>query len=124
MSSISGHSRGSRGENEIFSSDVPDDELTSSASRRSENQGAGRTPGVLRTRQGDDLYNGQNTLPHTKGFSIQIGSETFKLSGASIMSDGQYSLNHSFRSLLRILEHPHISQSFLRNNFNRGMALD
>lgn len=88
VSSVSGQSRG---ENETFSSDVQDDELASSVSRRSENR-AGRTPGVLRARQGDDVYNGQNPLPHAKGFSIQIGSENFKLSGASIMSDGQYSL--------------------------------
>lgn len=82
VSSISGHSRG---ENETFSSDILDDELASSASRRFENRGTGKTPGVLRTRQADDA----NTLPHAKGFSIQIGSENFKLSGASIMSDGQ-----------------------------------
>ena len=31
----------------------------------------------------------QNVLPNEKGFPIQIGSELFRLSGASIMSDGQ-----------------------------------
>ncbi len=31
-----------------------------------------------------------STLPDEKGFSIQIGSEMFKLSGASIMSDGRF----------------------------------
>lgn len=31
-------------------------------------------------------------LPHEKVFPIQIGSELFRLSGASISSDGQYIL--------------------------------
>lgn len=84
MSSVSGHSQ-----NETVNSDVLEDEFSSNTSRISENRGAGRTPGVLRTRQGEEMNNGQHTLPHAKGFSIQIGSENFKLSGASIMSDGQ-----------------------------------
>ena len=56
--------------------------------RTQENRGAGRTPGVLRNGQGDDAS--QFALPPGKGFPIQIGSELFRLSGASIMSDGQY----------------------------------
>lgn len=95
VSTASGHSRS---DNALFRSDTMDDENISGASIRSENKGAGRTPGVLRTRQGEDLQNGQQSLPHAKGFSIQIGSEIFKLSGASIMSDGQYS--HVLRVLL------------------------
>ncbi len=55
-----------------------------------ENKGAGRTPGVLRSGQDNVTQNGQFTLPPGKGFPIQIGSELFRLSGASIMSDGQY----------------------------------
>ncbi|KAL9607407.1 MAG: hypothetical protein Q9167_007678 [Letrouitia subvulpina] len=44
-----------------------------------------RTPGVLRAGQSQkDVH----SLPDEKAFSIQIGSELFKLSGASIMSDG------------------------------------
>lgn len=31
-----------------------------------------------------------SVLPHEKVFPIQIGSELFRLSGASISSDGQY----------------------------------
>lgn len=84
VSSVSGHSQ-----NETFNPDVLEDEFASNTSRISENRGAGRTPGVLRTRQGEEVTNGQHELPHAKGFSIQIGSENFKLSGASIMSDGQ-----------------------------------
>lgn len=55
-----------------------------------ENSGAGKTPGVLRLGYGSNAQNGQFTLPPGKGFPIQIGSELFRLSGASIMSDGQY----------------------------------
>jgi hypothetical protein len=32
-----------------------------------------------------------NILPHERVFPIQIGSELFRLSGASISSDGMYS---------------------------------
>ena len=32
----------------------------------------------------------KGTLPKEKGFSVQIGSELFRLSGASIMSDGAH----------------------------------
>jgi hypothetical protein len=35
-------------------------------------------------------------LPHEKVFPIQIGSELFRLSGASISSDGQYNSFESF----------------------------
>ncbi|KAL9042757.1 MAG: hypothetical protein Q9214_003690 [Letrouitia sp. 1 TL-2023] len=44
-----------------------------------------RTPGVLRAGQSQKDV---QSLPDEKAFSIQIGSELFKLSGASIMSDG------------------------------------
>ena len=117
VSSVSGHSQ-----NEMFNSDTLEDEFASNTSRISENRGAGRTPGVLRTRQGEEVTNGQHTLPHTKGFSIQIGSENFKLSGASIMSDGQsrFAVSSFSWSLLRILEHPHTSQSSSRNSFDRA----
>lgn len=46
-------------------------------------------PGVLRLGQRSASQNGQRSLPDEKGFSIQIGSKLFKLSGASIMSDGR-----------------------------------
>lgn len=84
VSSASGQSRG---ENPFPRSDVQDEEV-SSTTARSENKGAGRTPGVLRTRTGLESDDGQYALPHAKGFSIQIGSDVFKISGASIMSDG------------------------------------
>lgn len=65
-----------------------------------------------------------DTLPHEKVFPIQIGTELFKLSGASLSSDGTYfppfvrrwiwigTGQHWERMIqedhkLRILEHPH-----------------
>lgn len=89
VSSTSGHSQ-----TEPFSPEVIDDEM-SNTSKRLENRAPRRVPGILRTRQGDDAQSGQQALPPAKGFSIQIGSENFKLSGASIMSDGQYSFEKS-----------------------------
>ncbi|KAL8992430.1 MAG: hypothetical protein Q9188_007584 [Gyalolechia gomerana] len=47
-------------------------------------------PGILRLGQRSSSLHGQRSLPDEKGFSIQIGSELFKLSGASIMSDGRF----------------------------------
>ena len=87
-STVSSTSGQSRSENPQSRSEVQDDDFTSTMSR-SEKKGAGMlTPGVLRSRPGFESEDGQQALPHTKGFSIQIGSEVFKLSGASIMSDG------------------------------------
>lgn len=48
-----------------------------------------RTPGVLRTTDAALLRNGQTTLPAEKAFAIQIGWRLYRLSGASIMSDGK-----------------------------------
>lgn len=120
VSSVSGHSQ-----NETFNPDMLEDEFASNTSHISENRGAGRTPGVLRTRQGEEDKNEQQALPHAKGFPIQIGSENFKLSGASIMSDGQssFAICPCSWSLLRILEHPHTSQGSLRNSFDRAKGL-
>lgn len=47
-------------------------------------------PGVLRLGARSASSNSQPSLPDEKGFSIQIGPEVFKLSGASIMSDGRF----------------------------------
>jgi hypothetical protein len=48
-------------------------------------------------------------LPAGKVFPIQIGSELFRLSGASISSDGMHSPHSSLVRFgkLRLLEHPH-----------------
>ncbi len=47
-------------------------------------------PGVLRQGARSASSNSQPRLPDERGFSIQIGPEVFKLSGASIMSDGMF----------------------------------
>lgn len=39
-------------------------------------------------------------LPHERVFPIQIGSELFKLSGASLSSDGVYSSPRGFLALV------------------------
>lgn len=48
-----------------------------------------KIPGLLRTADAALLRNGQPTLPAEKAFAIQIGWRLFRLSGASIMSDGK-----------------------------------
>ena len=55
-----------------------------------------QTPGILRDPpvQQPRKWNTDipNILPHERVFPIQIGSELFRLSGASISSDGMYFL--------------------------------
>ena len=58
------------------------------AQKSSENGDHSARPSILRARQRDALQEGKAPLPAEKGFPIQIGSELFRLSGASIMSDG------------------------------------
>ena len=62
-----------------------DEENRSDARTRNEN---GEKTTILRDRQLDAFSDQQGGLPPEKGFPIQIGSELFRLSGASIMSDG------------------------------------
>ena len=93
VSSTSGFSRG---QVEAPKSEIADDE-NSRQYLIQENRGAGKTPGVLRSSPGNDGQNSQFTLPPGKGFPIQIGSELFRLSGASIMSDGQYHFRSPWR---------------------------
>ena len=66
--------------------DTPDAGSRSSG-RRSENKGNGIPPSILRNHQADTPQEGRPGLPAEKGFPIQIGSELFRLSGTSIMSD-------------------------------------
>ncbi|KAL8654431.1 MAG: hypothetical protein Q9210_001499 [Variospora velana] len=51
-------------------------------------EGSPITPGISRLGRRSASQVDQRSLPDEKGFSIQIGAELFKLSGASIMSDG------------------------------------
>lgn len=69
--------------------------------------GSGHTkiPGVVRTGDANLLRNGQPTLPAEKAFAIQIGSRQFRLSGASIMSDGEPAdAIYRFEGMLKSLE--------------------
>ena len=87
VSSLSGPSRS---EFESFTTEnVGSKRVTvSSASSDSNGKAPIRTPGVMR--KGDLLLrNGKSILPHEKAFSIQIGWRLFRLSGASINSDGK-----------------------------------
>lgn len=71
-------------------------------------------PGILRE-NGPRKWNTDipNILPHERVFPIQIGSELFRLSGASISSDGMYRLfGREGRERLTNLEHPHTFPSF------------
>ena len=74
-----------------------------------------KTPGVMRT---SDLLtrNGQSILPHEKAFSVQVGWRLFRLSGASINSDGKLVFSGIGSLSLKSLERPRISQITSRSN--------
>jgi hypothetical protein len=68
----------------------------------------GRVTDVSKPRRVQESPAGLDMLPAGKVFPIQIGSELFRLSGASLSSDGKHSHHHfSTSSKLRLLEHPH-----------------
>ena len=66
---------------------VHQDALFSTSFQAPTNGGIKRS--ILRKSQVDAWQDMSAGLPAEKGFPIQIGSELFRLSGASIMSDGQ-----------------------------------
>jgi len=83
---------------------------------------------VSKPRKVVEMSGGSDTLPAGKVFPIQIGSELFRLSGASISSDGKLLVSNMFRycsriAMLRVLEHPHTSRIFLENNFATMLAV-
>lgn len=47
-------------------------------------------PGILQSKEALAYRNGDCALPHDRAFSVQIGWRLFRLSGASIMSDGTF----------------------------------
>lgn len=57
--------------------------------RGGSNVGSNQPPGVLQAGRTSQTPHAQPGLPAEKVFPIQIGSELFRLSGASIASDGQ-----------------------------------
>ena len=78
-----------------------------------------KTPGVMRS---SDLLmrNGQSILPHEKAFSIQIGWKLFRLSGASINSDGESYLLINDVAIAKIPRAP----SYFSNYFEDQLRLD
>lgn len=63
-------------------------------------------------------------LPARKVFPIQIGDKLFRLSGASISSDGKpWNKHMAFARLLTLLEHPRTSPSSSRSSCARVKAL-
>ena len=90
VSSISGLSRS---ELEKYTlENAAENEVSRSTSTGNGNQTSFKIPGVLRTTDVTGPRNGHRSLPPEKAFSIQIGWKLFRLSGASIMSDGKRSL--------------------------------
>ena len=89
VSSVSGLSKS---DFETFTADNVGGKQASSASSMANGKGPIKTPGVLRTGDAALLRNGQPTLPAEKAFAIQIGWRLFRLSGASIMSDGGFNI--------------------------------
>lgn len=65
------------------------------SARQNGGQPAARPPGILAS---DQDPNPKSTLPAEKVFPIQIGSELFRLSGASIGSDGQFNITYQLSS--------------------------
>jgi hypothetical protein len=78
----------------------------------------GRVIDVSKPRRIVESPSGHDVLPAGKVFPIQIGSELFRLSGASISSDGRCILRDlgPRGTALTMLEHPHISPIFLQIN--------
>jgi hypothetical protein len=85
----------------------------------------GRVIDVSRPRRVVESPGGPDMLPAGKVFPIQIGSELFRLSGASISSDGKHSTKPSWpcNNRLRLLEHPHTSRISLVNNYTTMVAV-
>lgn len=87
VSSVSGQSRS---EFENFAAENVGGKQASNPLSNALGKGHIKTPGVLRTGEAVLMRNGQPVLPVEKAFSIQIGWRLFRLSGASIMSDGKH----------------------------------
>jgi hypothetical protein len=79
----------------------------------------GRVIDVSKPRRVVESPGGPDMLPAGKVFPIQIGSELFRLSGASISSDGKHSPRPywPWNSKLRLLEHPHTFRISSANSY-------
>ena len=77
----------------------------------------GRVIDVSKPRRIVESPSGHDVLPAGKVFPIQIGSELFRLSGASISSDGKcITRSGVVGTALTMLEHPHTSPIFSQIN--------
>lgn len=79
------------------------------------------TPGVMQSGDGALYRNGKCVLQAEKAFSIQIGWRLFKLSGASIMSDGAPASTAAWVTSLTSLERHHISRHISKNRYDEKM---
>lgn len=99
--------------------DTPDAGSRSSG-QLSGKKGDGVSPSILRNRQIDTPQEVRAGLPAEKGFPIQIGSELFRLSGTSIMSDCELPCPRwVLRRKLRVLEHPLTFQNSSKSNYGK-----
>lgn len=98
-------------------------ENTQTGRREEQTKGTGpqgRVIDVSSPRKIQDAPAGLDIRPAGKVFPIQIGSELFRLSGASLSSDGKHAPNPKQQSKacqLRLLEHPHISRTFSASSY-------
>lgn len=88
--------------------------------RRESNKGngaQGRVADVSTTRRVVESHGAAEMLPSGKVFPIQIGSELFRLSGASISSDGEHYARCLPMHKLTMQELPHTFPISLGNNY-------
>jgi hypothetical protein len=95
---------------------------TESQRRKEQSKGTGpqgRVIDVSKPRRVVESPGVSDMLPAGKVFPIQIGSELFRLSGASISSDGMQHINPPLARFgkLRLLEHPHTFRISLANSY-------
>ena len=90
VSSISG-----RSEFESFGVDAVTGKEASRTSSTTNGKVPTKVPRLLRAGDALLLRNGQPNLPAERPFTIQIGWRLFRLSGASIMSDGEPNLGNT-----------------------------
>ena len=108
-SSVSNRSVQSRGAREHTNPDTTEDDSRDEPSRSEAafhasqvDLGHGPIPGVARSSEGENRPKDmESPLPLGKGFTIQVGSEIFKLSGASIMSDAPSYFSRFFADQLK-----------------------
>ena len=113
-------------EDPINPSDIADGDISTTTpipNIRNNHTGLDNPPSVIRYNGSNSVHHDQSSLPPGTACSIQMGSKIFRLSGASIMSDGEYLVPQANCRLLRVLELPHISPSSSRNNTENSVRI-